>query len=445
MPERSVVIAIIGRPNVGKSTLFNRLAKTNKAIVDDTPGVTRDRNYADINLSEGCLTLVDTAGFDSIGRDGLISATRGQTLSALEEADGVILIMNGQEGLIPDDLALVELLRTSTKPVFYAVNKVDGWGHESKLDDFYALGVNELFPISAAHGYGIPDFLEALKQAFPITPSPAVKEPESVLRLAIVGRPNVGKSSLINRLLGFDRVIVSEIPGTTRDAVDISLTRGDKSYLLIDTAGIRRKGRVTTKLEKISIIRALKGIDQCHVAVLLLDAAEGITDQDTKVLSYAQDRGRGLVIAMNKWDLLAGDERRAKIILEDIRYALKFLPLAPVLTVSAKTGKSVYRILTAAEDVFAQFNRRVTTHMVNECLKKAVAAHLPPYQGRSRIKFYYGTQVSVCPPSFVIFVNHPEEVHFSYRRYLVNRFKEELGFQLTPINLILKEKVSNRH
>lgn len=436
------VVAIVGRPNVGKSTLFNRISKDNRALVDDLPGVTRDRNYAQVSWDDKPFVIVDTAGF--IGKDpsAIEELTREQILLALDEADILLFVADAKTGLHPGDAELVDLLRRSSKPVFYAVNKIDGAEHKRHAAEFFELGLEHIYPISAAHGFGISDLMGDLADAIPEVPAEAADEgPGAPIKVSILGRPNVGKSTLVNQLLGAPRVIVSPVPGTTRDAVDSRITKSGQEYVLIDTAGIRRKGRTREKLEKISIIKALQSVERSHVVVLLLDAVEGVTDQDLHIAGYVKERSRACIVGINKWDALDKDPKRTKRFMEDVRDRFRFLYYAPILTFSALTGQRVTKLLPTVKEVFEQYNQRVTTGIVNRALEDTLARHEPPQAGgRRRLKFYYATQTSVRPPTFVLFCNYPEAIHFSYERYLTNRFREAFGLEKTPIRLIFRPR-----
>lgn len=430
------IVALVGRPNVGKSTLFNRMTRSRDALVDDFPGVTRDRHYGDAEWDGTPFTVVDTGGFSGQPDDSFADAIRRQVFQAIEDADAVILLMDGKYGLSPYDRDIVEHLRNAAKPTFFAVNKIDGPEQEEALADFYRLGLETLYPLSAEHRYGFADLMDALVASLP----PAADTPRDEIRLAVVGRPNVGKSSLINRLTGQERHLVSDIPGTTRDAVDSVLTYHRRHYRLIDTAGIRRKGKVSQKIEKFSILKALRSLENCDVALILVDAAEGISDQDISVAGYAYERGCGCIVLLNKWDLVAKDHRTAQTYAARLREEAKFLAFAPVLTISALTGQRVRRIFELVDQVYAQYTARVPTGRVNRILEQAMADKEPSlHQGR-RIKFYYATQAGTQPPTFVLFVNYPEAVHFSYRRYLLNRIREAAGLDKTPVRLLLRER-----
>lgn len=433
------IVAVVGRPNVGKSTFFNRVTKTRDALVDNFPGVTRDRLYRDARWDETEFTLVDTGGFLEDDDDTFAPHIRMQIGQAIEEADAVILMLDGKGGLSPFDRDMIHMLRDTHKPVFYAVNKIDGAEQEVNLSDFYSFGLDahELYPISAEHGYGIPDFLDELVKVLPPSETEGAEE---MIRIAVVGRPNAGKSSLINRILGQERLVVSEVPGTTRDSVDSVCTVNGKKYCIVDTAGIRRKGKVSQKIEKFSVIKALKSLDRCDVALIVLDAQEGVTDQDITIAGYAHERGCGCILLLNKWDVVEKDTATLRKYLDEVRRQAGFLHFAPVLTVSALTGQRVPKIFNAVESVYSQYSTRIGTGKLNQIMAGAIEHKEPPMHKGKRLKFYYATQISAKPPTFVSFVNYPEAVHFSYQRYLVNRLREEAGLINTPIRLILRQR-----
>ena len=433
------IVAIVGRPNVGKSTLFNRITRSRDAIVDDLPGVTRDRNFGDARWNDKAFTLVDTGGFAEGDDDAFAPHIRQQVLQAIDDADAVVLVLDGKGGSSPFDADLVRILRGMDKPIFHVVNKIDGEGQEKALFDFYGLGIDHPFPVSAEHGYGVPDFLDQLVAAFP--DADAVEANPDAVRLAVVGKPNAGKSSLINAILGEPRLVVSDVAGTTRDAIDTAFSREGRDYVLIDTAGIRRKGKVSMRLEKFSIIKALRGLERCHVALIVIDAGEGITDQDVRVAGYAQERGCGVIFLFNKWDLVDNRDGGAlKRMTGDLRMAAKFLGFAPILTVSAKTGMRIQRIFSVVEEVYRQYSARITTGPLNKAMDQAMAVTQPSMHKGKRLKFYYATQVSTQPPTFVSFVNFPEGVHFSYQRYLINQIREAFALDKTPLRLLLRQR-----
>jgi len=435
------IIAIVGSPNVGKSTLFNRISKSTQALVDDLPGVTRDRNYATAVWDEKTFTIVDTGGFISSDDSIFDQSIREQIFQALGEADILLFVGDGKMGLHPEDPALFDILRRTSKPIFFSVNKIDGPEQRGNLVDFYALGVQNIYPISAAHGFGIGDLLSDILELVPESPELEADEEAEVseIRISILGRPNVGKSTLVNRILNAPRVIVSPVPGTTRDAVDTLFERSGQRYLLIDTAGIRKKGKTHEKIEKISIIKALQSIDKSHVCVLLIDAADGgVTDQDQHIAGYIQERHRACIIGVNKWDAFDSDPKARKNFLEDLRYRFRFMPCAPVLTFSALNGKGVQKVVPSVREVFGQYNSRISTGILNRALQEAVSAHEPPMVRGRRLKFFYGTQTGTRPPMFVLFCNNPAGIHFSYERFLINRFRDSFGLDKTPIKLVFR-------
>lgn len=442
--QATPIVALIGRPNVGKSTLFNRITGSRKAIVDPTPGVTRDRQYDRVNWRGQSFILVDTGGIDSDPQDAMVDDIREQALAALDEADVILFLLDGKSGLMPFDHEVVDLLRRTNKKVFYVVNKIDGpeLEHE-RLISFYELGIAEFWPLSAEHSYGFSSLMEGLCSSLPEDPTPA-NLPDNTIRMAFFGRPNVGKSSMINKILGQDRMVVSEMSGTTRDSVDTLLSHKDKNYLLIDTAGIRRKGKTREKLEKFSILKALAALSRCDIAVVLIDASEGITEQDATVIGYTQDAGRGLVLLVNKWDLVADDKKRQTQIMEEIGRAVPFVGFAPLLNVSAKTGYGIKRIFPSVGSVYRQYTAKIPTSSLNRLLADAVENHTPPIYKNKRLKFYYTSQLTSRPPTFVIMTNSYKGVHFSYKRYLINRFREGLGLDRIPLRIIFKDKKDQR-
>jgi GTP-binding protein len=439
------IIALIGRPNVGKSTLFNRITKSRKALVDPTPGVTRDRHYERVVWENKAFILVDTGGIDDNPEDALVHHIREQAMFAIEEADIVLFLMDAKEGVTPADREVIDILRRAKKPVFHLVNKIDSAAKELELlAPFYELGVEELWPLSAEHSYGFPSLMEGLCATIPNEDTDGLDLPEGTVKVAFFGRPNVGKSSIINTILGEERMVVSEISGTTRDSVDTLVTHGKYSYCFIDTAGIRRKGKTTEKLEKFSILKSLAAMSRCDVAAVLIDADEGITEQDTKVIGYVLDEGKGLIILVNKWDLIGGDKKRQEQIMAEVGRALPFVGYAPVLNVSALTGYGIKRLFPVIGSVYRQYSASFPTSALNNLLRDAIDAHSPPIYKNKRLKFYYTAQVGTCPPKFVVMTNSEKGVHFSYERYLVNRFREGLGLDKVPIKLIFKDKSEQR-
>jgi GTPase len=432
------IVAIVGAPNVGKSTLFNRLIRRRKAIVDDQPGVTRDRNYQEVTWEGKTFSLVDTGGFEWDKKSLVDIGLRDQIEIALEEADLIVFIGDGQKGLSPADEQVIRRLRKTSKPIIYAVNKIDNPKLEEELTDYFRLGLESVIPVSALHGRGIDDLKEAVLSRLPANEKSSEDEPK--IRLAVIGRPNVGKSSLVNSILGFERVLVGPEPGTTRDVIDTPFEYKDRPYLLIDTAGIRRKARVTQRLEKFSILSAIKGIDQCDLAVMLLDATQGVTEQDARIAGLAFEKGKGVIVGVNKWDLIEKKVKNKKHFLEEIRYHLKYLSFAPILPVSAKTGLGREKLLNTIHEVYRQFTRRIDTGPLNQALKTILAGHSLPLRGGQRVKIYYAAQVEIKPPTFVFFANYPENIHFSYQRYLTNQLREQFRFTLCPIKIIFRKR-----
>jgi GTP-binding protein len=434
----NTLIAIVGRPNVGKSTLFNRLTRSRAALVDDQPGITRDRLYASVDWEGKGFTLVDTGGFDDSENGPLLQGVRNQVAKAIEEADRILFLVDGREGLMPGDEKIADVLRRSRKEVFLGVNKVDGPEHQHLTADFYSLGFERVYPVSAAHGYGVAALFDAMTDD--LEESSKEETSADVTKVAIIGRPNVGKSSLVNRIVGTERLLVSELPGTTRDSVDIHFTLNGKNYVFIDTAGIRRKGRVKEKIEKFSVIKALQSLDRCHVAVVLIDASEGVTDQDAHICGYAFERGRGVILALNKWDLVKKDREKKKRLADTLDRLISYLSFAPRLHVSALTGEKVKSLFEKINPLHEQLFRRVETSIVNKVLAEIIQKNPPPKMGPGRLKFFYATQTGVMPPSFALFVNRPELVHFTYERYLLNQFRERLELNEVPIRLKFKKK-----
>lgn len=433
------LVAIVGRANVGKSTLFNKIIGKRLAIVNDEPGVTRDRNYGMTEWFGKSFMMVDTGGIDIYGKDELESRVKDQAYLAMNEADCIMFVVDGLQGRTPQDKEVVDFIRRSGKPLFLVVNKVDHATHEPSVFDFADMGVDKIFPLSAEHGNGVMELMEELVLCFP--ERPAEEESESI-KIAVVGRPNVGKSSLVNGLLHSDRCIVSEIPGTTRDSIDSRIMFADSPYVLIDTAGIRRKGKTTDVLDKFSVIMSLKAIERCDIVVLVVDAVAGVTDQDATIAGYAYEKGRGCIVAVNKWDLVEPGRETYETIREKIHEKLKFLEFAPVFAVSAKTGYNLERFFPQIQAVYREYSKKVPTAKVNECFERAIKKNpMSSFRGKF-MKLFYGTQVKSCPPTFRCFVNFPQGIHFSYRRYLTNSLRKTFGFSGTPVRLVFSQRNS---
>jgi len=436
------VIAIIGRPNVGKSTLFNRVLGTRYAIVDDVPGVTRDRNYTDGTYQGRSFRLVDTGGLDPSATEGMLSLIRRQSQLAIAEADVLIFLMDGREGLNPGDEEIVSLLRGVGKPVFYAINKIDTPKSEPLLADFYRLGQETLYPLSAEHGTGVDELLEAILPLLPYS-SEGTDPSESPPRIAVVGRPNVGKSTLINTLLGQDRMVVFELPGTTRDAIDTLVNYRGRSYILTDTAGIRRRGRIERGIEGYSVGRAMRAMGRSDVALLLLDAVEGITEQDTKIAGLALKQGRACIVLVNKWDLHQNNKTARKTYELELRRRLPFLPWAPVLFGSALKPDSISEVFPLVDQVVTAFTTRTPTGQLNKFLQEVIDQNpLPVRRGKpsKTVKSVFMTQVATKPPVFALFVGHPQDVGKTYLRFLENRLREQYQFSGSPIRILVRQK-----
>ena len=436
------LVAIVGRPNVGKSTFFNKITGKRIPIVEDTPGVTRDRIYADVEWQDRKFTLIDTGGIDPRSEDVLLSQMRRQAEIAMETADVICFFCDGRDGLTDDDREVSNLLRKTHKPLILVVNKIDYMGVSDNIYEFYELGMGDPIGISAVNMLGLGDLLEEIRKNLPPPDPDEAEENDHVLQLAVVGRPNVGKSSLVNRLLGQERTMVSNIAGTTRDAIDTRFTREDGTeYNIIDTAGIRRKRAVEDDtLERYSVLRSIAAIRRCDVALLLIDAQDGVTEQDTKIAGIIRDEGKAVIVVVNKWDALEKEtgtlEKYRKQVIED----LKFMDYAPVMFLSALTGQRVHTVWETVDQVWAQATKRVPTGVLNDILADATSALQPPMTGGRRLRIYYGTQLGVCPPSFLLFVNDTELMHFAYERYLENYFRKTFDFTGTPIRFSLREK-----
>lgn len=433
------VVAVVGRPNVGKSTLFNALAGENISIVKDTPGITRDRIYADVTWLEQSFTLIDTGGIEPDSKDVILSQMRMQAEIAMETADVIIFLVDVKQGLVDADSKVADMLRRSRKPVVLVVNKVDSFEkYMTDVYEFYNLGIGDPHPISAANRMGLGDMLEEVVSHFP--ESDREEEEDDRPRVAIVGKPNVGKSSLINKLLGEERLIVSDIAGTTRDAVDTEITYNGKEYVFIDTAGLRRKNKIKEELERYMIIRTVSAVERAQIVVLVIDAVEGVTEQDAKIAGIAHDRGKAVIIAVNKWDALEKDDKTIYRFTEKVKNTLSFMPYAEILFISAKTGQRLNKLFETIDMVSENHAMRVSTGVLNEIMAEAVAMQQPPSDKGKRLKLYYITQVAVKPPTFVIFVNDKELMHFSYTRYIENQIRDTFGFQGTPLKFIIRER-----
>lgn len=432
------IVAVVGRPNVGKSTLFNKIAGRRISIVEDTPGVTRDRIYADAEWVGHNFTIIDTGGIEPENDDIIVAQMRRQAQMAIETADVIVFVVDGKEGLTGADKEVSQMLRKSKKPVVLVVNKIDSLRDENNAFEFYNLGIGDPVTISATQALGLGDMLDRVVSYFKVD-SEDSKE-EEYIKIAIVGKPNVGKSSLINKLLGEDRVIVSSIPGTTRDAIDSYIENEKGKFVLIDTAGLRRKSKVKEEIERYSVIRTLAAIERADVCILMLDAEDVLSDQDEKIIGYAHELNKAIMVIVNKWDLIEKDDRTMDLAKKQLQNTLGFLSYAPYLFISAKTGQRVNKVLEIAKECYANYTKRVATGVLNDVINKAVLMKEPPVIGLKRLKIYYVTQVDVKPPTFIFFVNNASSLHFSYERYLENQLRESFDFKGTGIKLQFREK-----
>ncbi len=433
------VVAIVGRPNVGKSTLFNKIAGRRISIVEDTPGVTRDRVYADVSWLDKNFTLIDTGGIEPHSKDEILSQMRRQAELAVEMADVVILMTNLHDGVTANDMDVASMMLKAQKKIVLAVNKSDTIGEPpAEFYEFYNLGVGDPIAISSTHGLGVGDLLDAVCEQFPEDSD--TSEEDNSIKIAVIGRPNAGKSSLINHILGENRVIVSNIAGTTRDAIDSSYERDGIKYTLIDTAGMRKRGKIDEVVERYSVVRSLAAVDRSDVCVIMLDAAEGVTEQDTKIAGYAHEQGKASVIAVNKWDTIEKDSKTMQAFTDRVREGFAYMQYAPILFISAKTGQRIDKLFDEINEANIQHKRRISTGMLNDILNDAMARQQPPSDKGKRLKIYYGTQASAEPPTFVLFCNSTDLFHYSYLRYIENRIREAFGFAGTPIRFILREK-----
>ncbi|MBO4947977.1 MAG: ribosome biogenesis GTPase Der [Peptococcaceae bacterium] len=433
------IVAIVGRPNVGKSTLFNRLTRTKMAIVEDYPGVTRDRLYQDAEWNNRKFTLIDIGGIEVRSEDTILAQVRTQAQVAMEEADVIIFMCDIKAGVTNEDMEIANMLRRTKKDVILAVNKVEDFNHLEDLYEFYSLGLDEPYPISASHGMNTGDLLDRLMELIDKYDEEDY-EPD-VIKIAVVGRPNVGKSSLTNAILGQERAIVSNIPGTTRDAIDTPFERNGQQYVIIDTAGMRRKSKVAeTTTERYSVIRSLRAVDRSDVVLMVINAEEGLIEQDKKIVGYAHEQGKAIILVVNKWDLIEKDDKTASTMEKEIRSELLFLQYAPMIFVSAMTKQRVHKLIDMINFGVEQNNLRISTSVLNEVIRDAVQLNPPPSDKGKRLKIYYATQSGVCPPTFVLFVNEPEIMHFSYERFLENKIRENFGFEGTPIRIVVRKR-----
>lgn len=443
MGKRKNIVAVVGRPNVGKSTLFNALAGKRIAIVEDTPGVTRDRLYQDVEWMGYAFTLIDTGGIEPESKDIILSQMREQAQIAIDTADVILFMVDVKQGLTDADSKVADMLRKSGKRVLLTVNKVDDF-QKGMLDvyEFYNLGIGEPYPISAANRLGIGDLLEEVVKHFETLPE--TEEEDDVTRVAIIGKPNVGKSSIINKLIGENRLIVSDIAGTTRDAIDTDVTYNKKKYTFIDTAGLRRKNKIKEELEQYMIVRTVSAVERADVAVIVIDASEGVTEQDAKIAGIAHERGKAAIILVNKWDLIEKDNHSVKEFTKKVKSILSFMPYAELLFVSAETGQRLVKLYPMIDAVALNHAMRVQTGVLNDILSQAVVMQQPPSDKGRALRLYYMTQVAIKPPTFVVFVNDKELMHFSYTRYIENQIREAFGFKGTPIRIYARERKGDR-
>lgn len=430
------IVAIVGRPNVGKSTLFNQIGKKRVSIVEDIPGVTRDRIYLDAEWLNCEFTMIDTGGIELETTDHILKSMRHQAMLAIEEADVVVFMVDGKTGMTNADIEVAHILRNSKKPVLVAVNKIDSPNRELDIYEFYNLGLGDPIPISASNALNLGDLLDSIVEAFP-KDAVEVKDADEI-SIAVIGRPNVGKSSLVNALIGQERVIVSDVAGTTRDAIDTHFVKDGTKFILIDTAGMRRKAKIDLPIERYSVMRALRAVDRSDVVLMVLNADEGVTEQDKKIAGYAHDGGKGVVIVVNKWDLIEKDDKTSLRFTENLRSELGFLQYAPILYTSALTKQRVHRVTDLVKYVAEQQAMRIQTSVLNQVIIDATSINPPPSHKGKRLKILFTTQADIKPPTFIFFVNEPELMHFSYLRFLENKLRESFGFEGTPLKLVVR-------
>ncbi|HPL98733.1 MAG TPA: ribosome biogenesis GTPase Der [Bacillota bacterium] len=432
------IVAIVGRPNVGKSTLFNKLAGKRISIVEDHPGVTRDRIYTEVQWQDRAFTLIDTGGIEPHSEDLMLKQMKQQAEVAIETAEVIVFLVDGQEGITPSDREVANLLRRTRKKIILAVNKIDAPKYKDNIYEFYNLGLGEPMGISSGQALGLGDLLDEIINN--LLPEEEEVYDEYTIKVAVVGKPNVGKSSLVNKILGEQRVIVSDVPGTTRDAIDTPFTIGEDKYVFIDTAGMRKKGKVFESIERYSVIRSLTAIERADVCLMLIDGKEGVSEQDSKIAGYIHDQGKAAVIIVNKWDIVEKDDKTIDKYKADIRNELSFMEYAPILFISALTGQRVNKVLELVNHVSNQHAMRISTGMLNDVINEAVLTNQPTVSGGRRFKIYYATQVSIKPPAFALFVNEPSLMHFSYQRYLENQIRKAFSFEGTPVRFLLRKR-----
>ncbi|UTY38997.1 ribosome biogenesis GTPase Der [Allocoprobacillus halotolerans] len=430
------IVAIVGRANVGKSTIFNRIVGKRISIVEDTPGVTRDRIYADASWLTREFRIIDTGGIE-LENASFTEQIKMQAEIAIEEADVILFVVNGREGITKEDNFVARLLQKSRKPIVLAVNKIDDQIHKDNIYDFYSLGIGDPIAVSGSHGIGIGDVLDEIIHLLPVIQE---EKEDDIIRFSVIGRPNVGKSSLTNAILGEERVIVSDIEGTTRDAIDTAFVKDNQKYCVVDTAGMRKKGKVYENIEKYSVLRALSAIEKSDVVLMVIDGHQGIVEQDKHVAGYAHEAGKAVILVVNKWDLIEKDSKTMKKMENQIREQFKYLDYAPILFVSAKDKKRVHLLLPLIQEVYANSQKRVATSVLNDVLIDAQTMNPTTTFNGGRLKIYYANQVSICPPTFVLFTNDPQYLHFSYKRYLENRLRDAFGFEGTPIHILCRKR-----